>query len=117
VVVNLGTNDFSTEPHPAGEVFLQGYTELMIKIRNRYPDAHIFAVAGPIMVDPAEDTIRSAVTQMREVLRDDKVHFVQIENTLELSGVDYGCAWHPNASGHHKIADQLIPRIEEEMNW
>ncbi len=117
VVINLGTNDFSTAPHPAGEVFMQGYTELIIKIRNRYPDAHIFAIAGPIMVDPAEDTIRSVVTQMREVLKDERVHFVKIENNLELSGVDYGCDWHPNASGHRKIADQLIPHIRQEMNW
>lgn len=117
VVINLGTNDFSTAPHPAGEVFLQGYTELIIKVRNRYPDAHIFAIAGPIMVDPAEDTIRSVVTQMREVLRDERVHFVKIENNLQLSETDYGCDWHPNASGHRKIAEQLIPSIREEMNW
>ena len=117
VVINLGTNDFSTVPHPAGEVFLQGYTELIVKIRNRYPDAHIFAMAGPIMVDPAEDTIRSVVTQMREILDDDRVHFVKIENNLELSAVDYGCDWHPNGSGHRKIAEQLIPRIREELDW
>jgi len=117
VVINLGTNDFSTNPHPAGEVFLQGYTELIIKVRNRYPNAHIFAMAGPIMVDPAEDTIRSVVTQMREILNDDRVHFVKIEDNLELSGTDYGCDWHPNASGHQKIAEQLIPRMREELNW
>lgn len=117
VVINLGTNDYSTVPHPAGELFVQGYTNLIVKIRNRYPDAHIFAVAGPIMVDPAEVTIRSAVTQMHEVLNDDQVHFVKIENNLELSAVDYGCDWHPNASGHRKIAQQLIPRIRQEMNW
>ena len=117
VVINLGTNDFSTAPHPAGEVFLQGYTELIMKARSRYANAHIFAMAGPIMVDPAEDTIRSVVTQMREILNDDRVHFVKIENNLVLSGTDYGCDWHPNASGHRKIAEQLVPRIRQEMNW
>ena len=117
VVINLGTNDFSTTPHPAGEVFLQGYTELIFKVRKRYPDAHIFAISGPIMVDPAEDTIHSAVTQMREILNDDRVHYVKIEDNLELSAVDYGCDWHPNASGHHKIAEQLIPRMRQELNW
>jgi lysophospholipase L1-like esterase len=117
VVINLGTNDFSTAPHPAGEVFLQAYTELVVKVRNRYPQAHIFAVAGPIMVDPAEATIRSVVAQMREVLGDDRVHFVKIDNNLELSAVDYGCDWHPNASGHHKIANQLIPAITRTLGW
>ena len=117
VVINLGTNDFSTVPHPAGELFMQGYTELIIKIRNRYPEAHIFAIAGPIMVDPADATIRSVVSQMRDVLGDERVHFVQIENNLELSAVDYGCDWHPNASGHSKIARQLIPTMAGTMGW
>ena len=117
VVINLGTNDFSTVPHPEGELFLRGYNELIVKVRNRYPEAHIFAVAGPIMVDPAEATIHSAVTQMREVLKDERVHFVQIENTLELSAVDYGCDWHPNASGQRKIAEQLWPVIRETLGW
>ncbi|MFN2136311.1 MAG: GDSL-type esterase/lipase family protein, partial [Candidatus Promineifilaceae bacterium] len=33
VVINLGTNDFSTTPQPAGELFLNGYTNLIFKIR------------------------------------------------------------------------------------
>jgi lysophospholipase L1-like esterase len=117
VVVNLGTNDYSTTPHPAGELFLQGYTNLIFKIRARYPDAHIFAVGGPIMVNPAVDTIRSVVTQMNQVLGDDRVHFVEIENNLEYSAADYGCDWHPNASGHAKIAAQLAPAISRVLGW
>jgi lysophospholipase L1-like esterase len=117
VVINLGTNDYSTTPHPAGEVFLQGYTNLIFKVREKYPDTHIFAVAGPLMVGPAEDTIRSVVSQMNEVLNDDRVHYVRIDNTLELSAVDFGCDWHPNVSGQAKIAAQLAPAIAEVMGW
>jgi len=117
VVINVGTNDFSTNPHPADEVFLQGYTELMLKVRRSYPNAHIFALSGPIMVNPAESLIQTAVSQMHEIMQDDRVHFVKINNTLELSGADYGCDWHPNASGHRKIAEQLIPYFHQELNW
>jgi lysophospholipase L1-like esterase len=117
VVINLGTNDFSTTPHPKGEVFLNGYTNLIIKVRELYPQAHIFAVAGPLMVGPAVDTIRSVVTQMNQVLNDDRVHFVLIENTLELSAVDFGCDWHPNVSGQAKIAAQLAPAMAEVLGW
>lgn len=117
VVINLGTNDFSTTPQPDGEVFLRGYIDLIMKVRSHYPQAHIFALAGPIMNDPAGPTIRSVVTQMREVLGDDRIHFVPIENTLELSAVDYGCDWHPNASGQRKIADQLTPVIAATLGW
>jgi len=117
VVINLGTNDFSTTPHPEGELFLEGYTNLIFKVRQKYPRAHIFAVAGPLMVGPAENTIRSVVTQMNEALGDDRVHFVLIENTLELTAVDFGCDWHPNVSGQAKIAAQLAPAIAEVMGW
>ncbi len=117
VVINLGTNDFSTSPQPRSEVFLLGYTELIGFIRAQYPDAHIFAVGGPIMLDPAEATIQSAVEQMRRVAEDDRVHYVPIANTLQLSAVDYGCDWHPNVSGHQKIADQLAPAIANVLGW
>lgn len=117
VVINLGTNDFSTTPHPAGELFLTGYTNLIFKVRERYPEAHIFAVAGPLMVGPAEDTIRSVVTQMNETFGDQRVHYVPIENTLALTAVDFGCDWHPNASGQAKIAAQLTPAMTAILGW
>ncbi len=117
VIINLGTNDFSTTPQPHSEVFLQGYTELIGFIRAHYPDTHIFAVGGPIMLDPAEATIQSAVEQMRRVLEDNRVHYVGIENNLVLTAVDYGCDWHPNVSGQQKIADQLTPTIAQTLNW
>ena len=117
VVINLGTNDFSTTPHPAGELFLNGYTNLIFKVRDLYPEAHIFAVGGPLMAGPAEDTIRSVVTQMTQVLGDARVHYVPIANTLELTAVDFGCDWHPNASGQAKIAAQLAPAIADVLGW
>lgn len=117
VVINLGTNDFSTAPHPTSEVFVGAYLDLIIKVRNRYPEAHIFAIAGPIMVNPAPALIQSAVDQMRDNLGDERVYFVNIENNLELSAVDYGCDWHPNASGHRKIANQLIPYMRQKLQW
>ena len=117
VVINVGTNDYSTSPHPESEVFLLGYTNLIFEVRERNPDAHIFAVSGPLMAGPAADNIRDVVTQMNEALRDERVHLVAIENTLESSGVDFGCDWHPNASGQRKIAAQLAPAIAGVLGW
>lgn len=116
VVINLGTNDFSTTPHPEGEVFLDGYTNLIGFVRSRYPQAHIFAVAGPVMADPAAAMIQSAVAQVRQMLNDERVHYVALEDTL-LRPDDYGCDWHPNVSGHKKMADQLVPAVAGIMGW
>ncbi len=112
VVVNLGTNDFSTQPHPPQETFVTGYVAFLQTVRNNYPQAHIFAMAGPLMQSPATVYIETAVSRMN----DPNVHFVPIENTLSYE-TDYGCDWHPNETGQSKIAGQLIPVIREVMGW
>lgn len=115
VVVNLGTNDFSTNPQPERDLFLRGYTDLLAGIRLRYPQADIVAVAGPIMLDPATSLIGTAVDQLRRT-GDDQIHFVELENTLIIPD-DYGCDYHPNVVGQEKMARQLIPAVGDIMNW
>ncbi len=117
VVVNLGTNDFSTEPFPTQEVFIAGYTNLLTEIRAAYPQATIFATAGPIMFADVWWYVETAVARTSQQLNDDQIYYVPIENNLELSEVDYGCDYHPNVNGHRKMADQLIPKIAEKMGW
>lgn len=112
VVVNLGTNDFSTQPHPPQETFVTSYVEFLRTIRSNYPQAHIFAIAGPIMQPPANLYIENAVSR----INDNRVHFVLIENTLS-TNTDYGCDWHPNEAGQAKIAQHLIPAIRGVMGW
>lgn len=116
VVVNLGTNDFSTNPQPERDRFVRGYVDLLVSIRQRYPEAEIVAVAGPIMLDPATSLIATAVEQVRSALGDDRVHFVALENTLIIPD-DFGCDYHPNFSGQEKMATQLIPALREITGW
>ncbi len=112
VVVNLGTNDFSTQPQPPQETFIAGYVDFLRTIRSNYPRAHIFVIAGPVMQPPANTYIENTVDRMN----DNRVHFVLIENTLSYD-TDYGCDWHPNEAGQTKIAQQLIPAIRDVMGW
>ena len=117
VVINLGTNDFSTEPFPEQELFVDGYTNLIRAVHTQYPDAAIFATAGPILFADVWWYVETAVTRARQQLNFENIHYVPIENNLELSGVDYGCDLHPNVNGHQKIADQLIPVMAEKLGW
>ncbi len=117
VVVNLGTNDFSSLPFPEVEIFVEAYVDLLQRIRLRYPQAPIFALAGPLMLGPAHDAISTAVERMQLEGADDNVHFVAIEDTLEKSDADFGCDWHPNIQGHKKIADQLVPVMTDVLGW
>jgi lysophospholipase L1-like esterase len=117
VVVNLGTNDFSSIPFPEAEEFAEAYISLLRRIRDRYPEATIFALSGPLMLDPAPAAIRSAVERMRLENNDEKVIYVPIENNLDETGADLGCDGHPNVQGHKKIADQLIPIMADILGW
>ena len=117
VVVNLGTNDFSTEPFPTQEEFVNGYTNLLIEIRTAYPQAQIFATAGPIMYPDVWWYVETAVDRTNRQLNDGRIYYVAIENNLELSEVDYGCDYHPNVNGHQKMAEQLIPAIAQKLGW
>jgi lysophospholipase L1-like esterase len=117
VIINLGTNDFSSLPQPDFDVFVGAYIDLLKTIRERYPQTTILAMSGPLMLDPAPAAIRAAVDGLRSSNNDEAVHFVEIVDTLDPAGADYGCDWHPNVQGHSKIADQLVPVLAEKMNW
>ena len=117
VVINLGTNDYSSEPFPDDEEFISAYMELLAAIRIRYPETEILAIAGPLMLGPASRMIETAVERFQTANGDDRVAFVFIENNLKLSAVDFGCDFHPNVHGHRKIADQLIPVIADQLGW
>jgi lysophospholipase L1-like esterase len=117
VVINLGTNDYSSVPFPDEEEFITAYMELMSAIRSRYPEAFIFAVAGPLMLDPAPLLIQSAVQRFNASYNDDRLQYVKIENNLEPNAEDFGCDFHPNVNGHRKIAAQLAPVIARGLGW
>ena len=117
VVINLGTNDFSSRPFPDEQDFVEAYLELLTSVHIRYPQAHLFAVAGPLMLQPAPRLIEQAVIEFHRSEEGVLATYVLIEDNLERSAADFGCDWHPNVSGHRKIADQLMPVIARELGW
>jgi lysophospholipase L1-like esterase len=117
VVVNLGTNDFSSLPFPDEEVFIAAYVNLLELIRLRNPETHIFAMSGPLMLGPAQNAIRTAVEQRQSAGSDERVKYVLIENTLNEAEGDFGCDRHPSVQGHRKISEQLVPLMAVELGW
>ncbi|WP_225408262.1 SGNH/GDSL hydrolase family protein [Stigmatella hybrida] len=115
VVINLGTNDFSTLPHPPREVFLAGYEALIAEVRAAYPDVPVLCVAGPRMKEPGTELIETLVA--RQHAKDGgRTHLALIHDTLEVPH-DYGCDMHPGLSGHRKIAGQLKPILASMLGW
>jgi lysophospholipase L1-like esterase len=115
VIINLGTNDFSTQPHPPQEVFAQGYEALIADVRRVYPEVPIFCVAGPRMQGPANAYIQAIVERQR-AKDGGRTHLALIQDTLKIPE-DYGCDMHPGITGQRKMADQLKPVLSSVLGW
>jgi lysophospholipase L1-like esterase len=115
VVINLGTNDFSTNEDP-DDTFADAYVAFLAHIRSKNPDATILCGLGPLL-GGADQTkaigyIQSAV-QERATAGDTKVKYVD----LTLSSVTYGCDWHPSIASHEAMAQKLEAGLRAEMGW
>ncbi|MEU1123420.1 SGNH/GDSL hydrolase family protein [Streptomyces sp. NPDC005899] len=108
VVVNLGTNDFSTavnpgEPWtPAGlaTAYRSAYGEFLQKLRTRYGSrTTIVAVGTGQFADHVQQVVRA-----REDAGDDSVRYWGLDTTdLDL----LGCHWHYSARDDRIISDRL----------
>lgn len=112
VVINLGSNDFSTQPQPSKEGFISAYSLMINQLRSGYGDVPILCVV-PRQTEP----IGSYMSDLMNILGDKNIYI-----TGSLAGVmnnttDMGAAWHPGYSGQRKMAMFLIPYISTIMGW
>ena len=116
VVINLGTNDFSTQPFPDKEVFQEAYLRLIRRVRTLYPGSTLFCVCGPMIGEPCWSYIREVVEQEQKGKRDKDVFFAGIDRNV-LTETDWGCDNHPNVFGMQKMTGVLVAAIKLRMNW
>ncbi|EFA85965.1 esterase [Heterostelium album PN500] len=110
VVINLGTNDYSTQPSPPENLFEQTYINLIQTINNWYPNKpKIFLVCGPMISGAVCDYVESVSETVESAT------YIDLQNILDDS--DYGCNGHPNQSGHAKMAEIAYPIIQKVMQW
>lgn len=117
VVINLGTNDYSTEPHPEKAVFQQGYTSLLDQVSVAYGKIPVFLVCGPLIEEPAYTNIKELVVGMMDLDSGSNLHFIGIPKLLLDEPSDFGSDSHPSHKGQMKIAKHMIPAIATVMGW
>lgn len=114
VLVNLGTNDFSTDADPTAEEFVAAYVALLEAVRARHPDAPILCTVAPLL-DADERAVAEAYIDQALALR---VHagdasLRRIELHEDARG--WGCDWHPSAATHAAMAERLVPALEDAL--
>lgn len=113
VVINLGTNDFSLEPHPYKSEFVKAYIRMIHNIRTHYGNVPVLCIYANTITAPVLSYYEEAIRQ----INDKKVYLFQLKQDLMNDSTDWGACWHPNYIGHKKIAMSLIPYISTIMNW
>ncbi len=116
VIINLGTNDFSTDNDPSNEEFVSVYAQMLERLRKRYGSSLIVGTVGPLLggtdLDLARSGIEAAVAQ-RTAAGDERVLAFDLEN----SNPDPGCDWHPGVQAHQLMANQLALLLGEQLGW
>ena len=114
VVINLGTNDFSTEADPTAEEFVAAYVAMLEAVRARHPDAPILCTVAPLLRDDERAVAESYIEQalaLRRHAGDADVQRIELHEDAQ----GWGCDWHPSAETHAAMAERLIPSLEDAL--
>lgn len=110
VVINQGTNDSLERADPVS--IETAYLNYLHKVRQRYPDALIVALE-PLGLfgqgTAASEPIQRAVTAFGDE------HVVYVGTGGWTGPLDFTEGIHPNAAGHQKMAQRLIPLISARI--
>jgi lysophospholipase L1-like esterase len=118
VVINLGTNDFSTDSDPSQTDFEAAYTTFLLHIRGKYPDAYLLLTNGPMLSGTDLTAVRGSIANVvkaRNDAGDTKVGSFPIEPQAAADG--YGCDWHPSLATHQKMASVLESALKSALGW
>jgi len=113
VVINLGTNDYSTDHDPPTDQFVTAYTQLLQRIRARYPTAAILCTVGPLLSGTDLDTARANIAAAVAATGDSRIRAVQMTTPNDSPG----CDWHPSIPTHTAMAAELAPAVAELLGW
>jgi len=117
VVINLGTNDFSTDD--PGAPFQAAYLKFVSDLRGHYPAARFFLALGPML---SGDSYTKAAAYLKAVIADrasagDK-NLTLLDFGIQDTNADgLGCDYHPSLKTHQKMADKLQAALKADLAW
>jgi lysophospholipase L1-like esterase len=115
VVINLGTNDFSTDDDPPKEVFVPAYVDFLVHLREVYPEAYILIVAPSLWGQEATMVAGylTEVVAQRQADGDSEVAFADIN----VDWIGAGCNGHPSVATHEAMGAKLAAELAAALAW
>jgi lysophospholipase L1-like esterase len=115
VVINLGTNDFSTDQDPSATDFTNAYRDFLLHVRSKYPGAWILCTCGPLLYGSELDSVRGYIVNAVMATGDAKIGTFDIPSQNAADGL--GCSYHPSLKTHQKMADLLVAELASRLGW
>lgn len=115
VVINLGTNDYSTNVDPSAGDFTAAYGAFLKHLRSVYPDALMLCTCGPMLYGAELDQVRGYIADAVSASGDDNIKTFDIPSQSASDGL--GCDFHPSIKTHQKMADLLVDVLKRELAW
>lgn len=113
VVIYLGVNDFSCGKQPSMDAFCENYIRLLNKIRERCgKDVPVLCLAAKL--DPG---IYAYVHEACRRSGLEGIWDMGFQSGVHDNYGDLGASWHPNYSGHRKMASVIIPYVSTITGW
>lgn len=109
IVITLGTNDFSTQPHPTPEAFREGYRALIERIRTAW-EAQL-PVLCVVHSPYAVACVKELCASVEQCAMADISYGVYNRTT------DLGASEHPNRYGQEKMAAIVIEEFAKLTGW
>ncbi len=112
VVINLGTNDMSTQggkPPLDKEDYISAYTAFISRIRSVAPKSKIILSLGPMAYEPASNWLPEIAAQFNDVT---------VLLYARPAGVeDRGGHWHPSVKKDKAMAAELAAEVRNVIRW
>lgn len=115
VVINLGTNDFSTDNDPSQQLYTSTYVTFLEHLRAVYPSAFVLVVA-PTLFGAEADMVAGYLTDVvaqRNAAGDPDVAFANIN----VDWIGSGCDGHPTVATHQGMAGRLVEELQDHVGW
>lgn len=113
VVINLGSNDFSLEPHPYKEEFKHSYIQIINQVKTLYGNVKILCIFPPTIQAPVYNYFEEIVSEKN----DGTIYLLKLKQDLFNMETDLGANWHPGRYGQRKTAMCIIPYISTIVGW
>lgn len=113
VVIYLGTNDFSVGRQPLIGEWCDNYAKLLGEIRANYGEQVPILCIGSKVNEMMGSYVEEAVRRSGQK----NIGWTCIYDAGINDTTDLGADWHPNYSGHRKVASCVIPYVSTLAGW